>query len=398
MDQPDSPFDGLLGDLLKILGGQGGGSPWLESAKALAVGVATDGSPEENPDPLERIAFEQLLDVAGRHVAEITGRISPANLSITPVGRGAWALSQLDAWRPVIETVVEAQAEATGASLAQLTGDMGAGGAPALFSQFADLLGPMLLGLQFGSAAGHLAERALGSYALPLPWPQGSDLLIVPKNVAAFASDWSLPLDEVRLFALTRELAGQTVFGDPSISARITELLEAAMADSMRAQKSLIEKMTSSGDPEAINAMLTDPDALLSELVSPGGQASSASLTAATTALGAYLDHVADSVASRLTSSHALLHEAWHRYRVTDAKGEQAAGGLFGLDLSAGEVERGQSFVAGVLERQGETGLAKLLIDGSSLPTPAEIDAPGLWLERISLPELGEPGSASQPT
>ena len=75
---------------------------------------------------------------------------------------------------------------------------------------------------------------------------------------------------------------------------------------------------------------------------------------------------------------------------ITDAKGEQAAGGLFGLDLSAAEVERGEAFVSGVIERSGEDGLARLLEGGAVLPTPAEVDAPGLWLERIALPELGQ--------
>ena len=387
MDTPDNPFDGLLGDLLKILGGQGGSAPWLESARALAVGVASDGAPEENPDPLERIAYEQLLDVAGRHVAEITGRPSATSITVNPVARGQWALAQLEAWRPTIEMVVAAQSAATGESLSQLGGDQMPGGA-ALFGQFAEMLGPMLLGLQFGSAAGHLAERALGSYALPLPWPQGADVLIVPRNVAAFAEDWSLPLDEVRLFALTHEIAAHTVLGDAATSARIVELLAASMADAMRAQSAIIEKMTSSGDPEALQAMLSDPDSLLAELVTPGTQAASASLTAATTALGAYLDHLSNEVARRLTGSHALIKEAWLRHRVTDAKGEQAAGGLFGLDLSATEVERGQRFVAGVLEREGEEGLSKLMSGANALPTPAELDAPGLWLERLRFGEL----------
>ena len=137
--------------------------------------------------------------------------------------------------------------------------------------------------------------------------------------------------------------------------------------------------------------MLSDPDSLLAELVTPGSMASSASLTAATTALGAYLDHVVSVVTAKLTANHALLAEAWRRHRVTDAKGEQAAGGLFGLDLSASEFERGQAFVTGVLERQGEEGLAKLLRDGTTLPTPAEIEAPGLWLERIALPAIEGP-------
>lgn len=388
MEQPQGPFDGLLGDLLKILGGQGGGAPWLESARALAVGVASEGETEANPDPLERIALEQVADVAKRHVAELTGSTGVLDVTITPVTRGVWAQAQLESWRPMVEKVVSAQAAATGASLAQLAGDDIENGVPPIFGQFAATLGPMLLGLQFGSAAGHLAERALGTYALPLPWPTTGEVLLVPRNVAAFATDWSLPLDEVRLFALTRELAGAAVLGHPGIAASVTALLEAALTDAMTVQSSLIEKMTSSGDPEMLSSMLSDPDALLAELATPGAMASSSSLTAATTVLGGYLDHLAATVARRLTGSPTLLVEAWHRHRVTDAKGEQAAGGLFGLDLSADEVERGQRFVAGVLERQGDDGLAKLLSTIGGLPTPAEVDAPGLWLERIALPEI----------
>ena len=54
------------------------------------------------------------------------------------------------------------------------------GGLGGLLSQFALTLGPVLLGMQFGSAAGHLARRAFGQYALPLPWPESNTLLLVP--------------------------------------------------------------------------------------------------------------------------------------------------------------------------------------------------------------------------
>ena len=43
--------------------------------------------------------------------------------------------------------------------------------------------------------------------------------------------------------------------------------------------------------------------------------------------------------------------------------------------------------MAGVVERAGEDGLARLWEAERTLPTPAEIDAPGLWLARIELPE-----------
>ena len=386
MSDMSNPFDGLLGDLLKIIGGQGGAAPWLDSAKALAVNVVTGDEPEGNVDPLERIAFEQLVPVVTLHIGELIG--SPlAPVAVEPITRPAWALAQLEAWTPMVEQVVAAQSAATGQSMSQFS-EEGDGQVPPILGQFASLLGPMMLGLQFGSAAGHLAERALGSYALPLPWPESAPVYVVPINIASFANDWSLPLDEVRLFSLTREIAGSVSLGTPSIAARVTELLQAAMADALANQASVIERLSGSENPDALQAMMSDPESILAELVSPAASTSSASLSAATTALAAFLDHVATTVATRLTGSHGLLSEAWRRHRTTDAKGEQSAGSLFGLDLSAAEVDRGAKFIAGVLERAGNEGVAKLVADGLNLPTPAELDAPGLWLERIALPEF----------
>jgi len=58
---PGNPLEGLLGDLLKMIGGApGGASAWFEAARSLAQGVATDGAPEGNVDPLLRIRLEEL--------------------------------------------------------------------------------------------------------------------------------------------------------------------------------------------------------------------------------------------------------------------------------------------------------------------------------------------------
>jgi uncharacterized protein (DUF2342 family) len=38
------------------------------------------------------------------------------------------------------------------------------------------------------------------------------------------------------------------------------------------------------------------------------------------------------------------------------------------------------------VERAGEPGLARLWESAWELPTPAELEAPGLWLARIDLP------------
>src|ERR1700678_660973 len=144
-------------------------------------------------------------------------------------------------------------------------------------------------------------------------------------------------------------------------------------------------------DLESIQGMFGDPDALLGDLLTPESRRSSDQLTALAVVLDAYADHVADVVGTKLVGSHSQLAEAFYRRRIERGKGEEAAGSLFGLDLDQSQVDRGRSFVSGVLERAGDDGLSKLWLSARNLPTPSEVDAPGLWLERISLPELEEP-------
>lgn len=391
---PDNPMGGLLGDLLKVIGsGPGAGDNWFEAARTLAFGVATDDGQDDNPDPLVRMAFEELARVAELHVSEATGialAAGPGGISFEAVGPGQWSYRLLEAYRPVLRSMVEAQQQGaasvpTTLDLTELGPDSSAG-LSSLLSQFALTLGPVFLGMQFGSAAGHLARRAFGQYALPLPWPESSSVLLVPGNVARFADDWSLPLQEVQLWVCVRELAMHAVLTRPGVRSSLATLLGDASAAAAAAQRSIVERLGDGlGDQAALEDALGDPEALLSDLISPEQRNISNALTAQTTALSAYVDHVTASVAESLTSSPSALREAWYRYRIEEGKGEQAFAGLFGLDVGQEEVDRGRSFVTGVIERAGEDALTRLWGDEVDLPTPAEVDAPGLWLARIGL-------------
>ena len=115
---PDNPMGGLLGDLLKVIGsGPGPGDSWFEAARTLAFGVATDGGQDENPDPLVRIAFEELARVAELHVADATGIASPGGggVSFEAVGPGQWSFRVLEAYRPVLKSMVDAQQQGAAA-------------------------------------------------------------------------------------------------------------------------------------------------------------------------------------------------------------------------------------------------------------------------------------------
>jgi putative hydrolase len=393
-NDPDNPMGGLLGDLLKVIGSApGGGDSWFDAARTLAFGVATDGGTDDNADPLVRIAFEELARVAELHVADATGislSTGGSGISFDAIGPGQWSFRALDAYRPTLQRMVEAQQQGAAAVPPSLDLDSydedASGGLAGLLSQFAVTLGPVFLGMQFGSAAGHLARRAFGQYALPLPWPESNTLLLVPGNVAQFAEDWSLPLQEVQLWACLRELTMHAVLTRPSVRSSLVTLLGDASAHAAAAQRSIVERLGDGlGDPSALEDALSDPEALLADLISPEQHNISNALTALTTAIGAYVDHITTGIASTLTSSPAALREAWYRYRVEDGKGEQAFAGLFGLNVGQAEVDRGAAFVNGVVERAGEDALARLWADELDLPTPAEVDAPGLWLARIGL-------------
>jgi putative hydrolase len=392
---PDNPMGGLLGDLMKVIGsGPGAGDSWFEAARTLAFGVATDGGQDETPDPLVRIAFEELARVAELHVAAATG-ITPTSgstgVSFEAVGPGQWSFRVLEAYRPVLKAMVEAQQQGAAAvpstDLNALDLEEG-GGLGGLIGQFALTLGPVFLGMQFGSAAGHLARRAFGQYALPLPWPESSTLLLVPGNVARFADDWSLPLQEVQLWVCLRELTMHAVLTRPGVRSSLSTLLGDASAHAAAAQRNIVERLGDGlnlGDQASLEEALGDPEALLADLISPEQRNISSALTALTTAIGAYVDHVTSTIAETLTSSPGALREAWYRYRIEEGKGEQAFAGLFGLDVGQEEVDRGRAFVQGVIERAGDDALTRLLGDELDLPTPAEVDAPGLWLARIGL-------------
>ncbi|HXW38483.1 MAG TPA: zinc-dependent metalloprotease [Acidimicrobiales bacterium] len=418
-DQGNSgnPFQSLLGDLLNVIGSAGGPDQW-SLTQSFAVNVATEGTTESNVEPVLRIELEQLSRAAELNVAEATGLpLAPdgRRLTCVAVGRSDWTIRALDSWRPVLQAMSPPAVPPgeDGGSARPATGDDLLGSDPAaalsgLIGQWATTVGPLFFGLQVGSVVGHLAQRALGQYPLALPWAPSDELLIVPGNVAAFARDWSLPEEEALLWVCAREMASNAVLTRSWVRSHLLDLVTALAESSAAVQVDLAGRLEGllrapgleSADPtdlESLQGMFGDSEALLGELLTPESRRTSDQLTALAVVVDAYADHIADRVGRALVGSGAQLTEAWYRRRIERGKGEEAAGALFGLELDRAQVDRGRAFVAGVLDRSDEEGLARLWTSARTLPTPAEIDAPGLWLERINLPDPDAEGSEEDP-
>ena len=402
----------MLGDLMKLMGGPASGGARIDLARALAQGVASEGETEANPDPVERIRIEELVHVAELHVAEVTGLSATptgSSMEVAAVGRGGWAWQTVEDWRFLLDamsstpqTGAAADTDAPtaaapdagtatrppGLGLTDLGDDVEPAppGSADVLGRWLATMGPVLSAVQLASAVGHLARTTLGPYEIPIPRP-GHKLLIVPANVARFAEEWSLDPDEVRLWVCLRSVTTHTVLSKPHVSERVRELLVRVVEGMTEEASSLTDRFNDLDftEPDSLQRLLGDPDALFAVESSPARRRAADDLSAVAVALVGYVEHVLDGTASRLLGNHGAIAEAWRRRQVDREGPARSAEQMVGLDLSPAQTDRGAAFVRGVLERAGEQGLARLWSAARALPTPAEIDAPGLWLERIDL-------------
>lgn len=388
----DNPFEGLplFGDLARMLSSQLGGGAGGTSAAARQFGVqvATDGRPESNVDPLVRIRIEELARVAELHVARVTGLTVPSvgTTLVDCVTRSAWVDRTLTDERDLFERL-------TG-SLARTPDDEGPPDPDdplAMFAPLMALMAPAMVSLATGSMVGNLAKRSFGQYDLPVPRPEGAPVLLLPGNIDAFANDWSLPADDVRLWVCLHELAHHAVLGVPHVGGTLRSLLLEYVGGFRPDAPDLAERLgdmdpASLDDPSALGGLLGSPDVLLGAIRSPAQEALMPRLEAIVSVVVGVVDHVMDTIGSSLLSDYRQLTEALRRRRVEATEADRFVERLLGLEMNQRRYDQARHFVDGVVERAGADGLARLWEDVRNLPTPAEIEAPGLWLARIDLP------------
>jgi len=391
-ESPDSnPFANLplFGDLAKALSGQGPLN-W-DAARQFAALSSTGniggpgGAGEGNVEPTVRIAYERLVPIVEMHVRDVTGiEHTAGRLELT--APGVWAQRTLDAYRPLFtELAVSLTRPPAGDDDSTPDDPM-----LAMMAGLSQMMGPSMMGMALGSMVGRLASRAFGQYDLPIP-RTSSTLLVVPSTVDAFATEWSLPPDEMRLWVLAQEQIGQAVYAHEPVRNAITSLVQRHVGAFRPDPSGVTEKLSSidieGGDPmAALQKAFSDPEVLLGAVRSPEQIEQAPVLDAATAAVLGYVDYMVDSVAARLIGGDALrIAEAVRRRRIEATAEDVFIERLLGLQVTPAQVQRGKNFVAGVVDRAGEVGLLRLLTLEGGLPTPAELDAPGLWLARTEL-------------
>ena len=342
-------------------------------------------------------------------VAEFTGEPWETPLRVEPLNRAQWARRFLDDERGLLEGLAGSLEQRPGSPAPRLGRRRPRPGVrgrrrrasvpsgPAMVRQLMQMMGPMMLGMMAGSTAGHLAARALGHYELPLPRALDRPLAMVLANVDAFAEEWTLPVDDIRVWVVPLRRGSPPRAGHPP------------RPDPHRAAGRRLHRSFSS-DPEEIERQARDLglDELIgdhgTDLAGPAADLAQAIPTCCSVPC-ACRTNVSSCRSSRRwwrwsrvgsttssTTSARLLRSEYHR--VTEA--------LRRRRVQAGRRPASSSSCWASRCRRRPSIAAARFVDGwccaptgtrwtmswsspGNLPTASEIDAPGLWMARVGI-------------
>lgn len=385
-DQPNpfGPFP-FLGDLAKALGNQGPLN-WELAQQFAALGAVGD-SADIAPDPSVRFEYADLARIADFHVRELTALSTDPGGTATEIltcTRAMWAQRTLSDFRPLFHDLATALSrredtppsdDPFGSMLGNLSG----------------MMAPALLGMSIGSMVGALAQRAFGQYDLPLPRVKTDELLLVPSSIENFADEWSISKNDARMWVLIHELTSHAILSTPAAQAGVTALVKQHVAAFRPDPTALMDRLSNldMNDASALEEMqrvFSDPTVLMGAVRTREQENLAPLLEAHVSAVIAYIDHVVDAVSARILGGGGHIAEAVRRRRLDTGPDAVFVEHLLGLKLTRQQLSRGSQFIAGVRERTNDDSILQTLVarDGC-LPTPNEIDAPGLWLARIEL-------------
>ena len=394
-DPNEQPFAGipLFGDLAKAMAGQGP-LQW-DVARQVALSTATNGTnTEANVDPSSRVSLEQLAPIADMHVRNYTGLTTGTgtglpNLVVT--NHSTWVHHTLESYKPLFTQLATAlsnpsvDAPQPGTELDSETDQISA-----MMSSLNKMMAPAMMGMSIGSMIGQLSLRAFGQYDLPIPREPKNQMLLVASNVEQFANDWSIAVDDMRMWVLIHELTSHAVLSVDHVRDSINQQISKYIAAFRPNPNALMDRLTTmdlgTTDPMAMmQKFLTDPTIILGAVLSPEQERQAPVLDAMIASIIGYIDHSVDAISALVLGGGEQIAEAVRRRRVESAPHDSFVEQLLGLRLTRQQVERGHAFAAGVTERAGHDGLSQLFNSAGNLPTPNELDAPGLWLARIEL-------------
>jgi coenzyme F420 biosynthesis associated uncharacterized protein len=332
------------------------------------------------PPPVEpaqaQAAVAQLradVDIAAQHVAELTHLHEPPVQALTRVvDRDGWIDVNAAGMQSIMTRVSDKLTKGT--EVGKLT----------------QAIGARATGVQAGALIAFLSGKVLGQFEF-FARPEGQLLLVAPNIVAVERSLRVNPAD-FRLWVCLHEVTHRVQFtAVPWMREHLVREID-ALTDALDAEPEVLrerlkEAVRAIRDRRAATAGETPDDdrgSLLSMLATPEQRAIIDRLTAFMSLVEGHAEYVMNAVSPDVIPSQKTVER---RFGARRRKGgnplDRVVRKLLGLDAKTRQYIEGSAFVRGVVDRVGIEDFNAIWTSRDTLPTKAEIAAPGDWVARV---------------
>ena len=242
-------------------------------------------------------------------------------------------------------------------------------------------------GLEAGVVVGYASRRVLGQYQVSLSAQVTSPrMLLVGRNVANAARELEVDHDRFLLWVAIHEQTHSVQFASvpwlrDHLAALVARLVETAGGEiDVKALGALAKRVLTTDPRRTIREALRGE--LARALAGPGQMAIVEELQATMAVVEGYAEHVMDAAAA---DDDGL---AGMRARMDDrrARGNGLADVIaraLGMGMKLRQYELGKAWSDAVVAESGIAGLNRVWSKPAALPSEAELEAPGEWLERM---------------
>jgi putative hydrolase len=333
------------------------------------------GSLVGEPNPIDPDLAEEYQEL-GLAAQLRLDAVAPFDVSASrlpdPLDRVAWAAENEQSFRYLVEPMA-----------GKLT--PGAIGEAAPMAAMLEPMGPAILGMQAGTMVGFMSHRVLGQFDTGVPALDHDDMIVVPENIEAFASDHGLDARQVRLWATMHELAHHGVLGVEWMRAHIIDVTGDFFEGVEFDMSGLMERLGGMQSPEEMESLLGGESSMASLLGRKEQPEQAGRVQALTAFIEGYADYLVGVAADGMLTDLDRIDEAYGRRKAEPNQAEQALQQLAGLDLQRYRSRDAAEFCAEVARRWGTEALNSIWDDPERMPTLAELTDPVGWAARVWL-------------
>ncbi|MGH3345037.1 MAG: zinc-dependent metalloprotease [Carbonactinosporaceae bacterium] len=305
------------------------------------------------------------------------------------VDRPSWARANVEGFRVVLEPLVDkirARRDAT------------AGGS------LVTAVGARVTGVELGSLLAFLAGKVLGQYETFAPQADGANgpgrLLLVAPNVVQTEREMAVDPHDFRLWVCIHEETHRTQFtAVPWLRDHLEGEVHAFLAETDVDPSAFLRRMREVADVIGGATRGREEASLLDAIQTPAQRVILERLTAAMSLLEGHADYVMDGVGPRVVPSVRQIRHKFQRRRESPGRVDGLLRRLLGIDVKLRQYRDGERFVRRVVNEVGMDGFNRVWTSPNTLPGPAEISDPHMWVRRIhgGRPASGEPGMPDAP-